>query len=89
MVAALRIASQHMAALPRPDLAAFAAQCARAGVPEEAAMAASRAPEELTALVAMLQGAPEKVPPALEAAGVLSVLPMYDGSPISEALLRY
>ncbi len=71
MVAALRIAAQHMAALPRPDLAVFAAQCARAGLPEEAAMAASRAPEELTALVAMLQGAPEKVPPALEAAGVL------------------
>ena len=63
-----------MEALPRPELAAFAAQCARAGLPEEAAIAASRAPEELTALVAMLQGAPDKVPPALEAAGVLKHL---------------
>ena len=70
MVAALRIAAQHMAALPQPDLAAFAAQYARAGLPEEAAVAASRAPEEITALVAMLQGAPDKVPLALEAAGV-------------------
>ena len=74
MVAALRIAAQHMEAIPRPDLAAFAAQCARAGLPEEAAMAASRAPEEITALVAMLQGAPDKVPLALEAAGVLRFL---------------
>lgn len=71
VVAALRIAAQHMGALLQPDLAALAAQCARAGLPEEAALAASRAPEELAALVAVLQGAPDKVPPALEAAGEL------------------
>ena len=63
-----------MGALPRADLAAFAAHCARAGLPEEAAVAAGRAAEELTALVALLQGAPDKVPPALEAAGVPQTL---------------
>jgi len=69
-VAALQIAAQHMDGLPRSDLAAFAVHCMRAGLPEEAAMAASRAPEELTALVAVLQGTPDRVPPALEAAGM-------------------
>ena len=68
-VAALRIAAEHMEALPRSDLAAFAVHCMRAGLPEQAAAAARRAPEELTGLVAALQGLPDKVPSALEAAG--------------------
>lgn len=72
-VAALRIAAQHLDALPQPDLAAFTVYCMRAGLPEQAAMAASRAPEELTALVAVLRGNPDKVPSALEAGGGLTM----------------
>ena len=73
-VAALRIAAAHMEALPPADLAAFAVQCMRAGLPEQAAAAARRAPEELTGLVAALQGLPDRVPSALEAAGELGTL---------------
>ena len=80
-MAALRIAAQHLDALPRPDLAAFAVHCMRAGLPEQAAMAASRAPEELTALVAALQGNPDKVPSALEAAGGLTMALTLDALP--------
>ena len=61
-----------MDALPRADLAAFAVHCMRAGLPEQAAAAARRAPEELTGLVAALQGLPDRVPSALEAAGELN-----------------
>ena len=71
-VAALRIAAEHMDALPRSDLAAFAVHCMRAGLPEQAAEAARRAPEELAGLVAALQGLPDKVPSALAAAGELN-----------------
>ena len=71
-MAALRIAAEHINALPRPDLAAFAVHCMRAGLPDEAAAAAIRAPEELTALVAALGGSPDRVAPALEAAGELA-----------------
>jgi hypothetical protein len=84
VTAALRIAADHMGALPRERLPVLVAQLMRAGLLEAALLAARRAPEELLPIVAALSGSSPSIPAALEAAGSAPSLALFWGIQLAD-----